>query len=64
MLPMFVPGTADELIRVDGQGCFRYGILASMSNGMHDLVCNEAQIATWNGESYVWQLDSNNASEE
>lgn len=35
-------------------GCDRYGILPTMTNNMHDIVCNEQQVAQWNGDEYVW----------
>ena len=36
--------------------CNRVGILKSVSNGMHDLVCNRTDILRWNQKEleYVW----------
>ncbi|MGD1858857.1 MAG: hypothetical protein ACFB0E_02670 [Leptolyngbyaceae cyanobacterium] len=55
-LPMFIKGTEAEPIQVDSHSCFRLGVLSSMTNGMHDLICDENTLATWNGSGYVWQF--------
>lgn len=57
-IPLFQQVEAEELIRVDFVGCSRYGVLASTTNDLHDLVCDEDTVVTWNGEGYVWPEES------
>ena len=33
-------------------GCDRVGVLASKTNGVHDLVCEQDTILRWNGTEY------------
>ncbi|MEM9220109.1 MAG: hypothetical protein AAGD25_38000 [Cyanobacteria bacterium P01_F01_bin.150] len=46
---------ADGTVLQDfGQGCDRYGILPTITNGIHDIVCNEQTIARRDGTEYIW----------
>jgi hypothetical protein len=35
-----------------GEGCKRIGVLATQTNGVHDLVCDQDKVLHWNGEAY------------
>ena len=54
VLPTVEQGDSPEPYEVN-LGCFRYGVLPSMTGGMHDLVCDADAIARWNGRAYEWQ---------
>jgi hypothetical protein len=38
-------------------GCKRIGVLSTKTNGVHDLVCDQDDVLTWNGRAYEMQRE-------